>query len=117
MNKGKKIIKIIFIAVLCFVLMGAVVMLLWNWLVPPLFSGPAITFWQAVGLFLLAKIFFGGWGGGRCRPGGPAGWRNRYYEKLSTMSPEDRERFKQRMSEKWCSGSSHKSTPGDISNG
>lgn len=102
MNKGKKFLKIFAVALLCLLALGGVIMLLWNWLVPHLFSGPHITFWQALGLFLLSKILFGGWGGGKCRNGGGPGWKNRYYEKLSTMSSEERERFKKRMSEKWC---------------
>lgn len=89
-------------------LLGLVVMTLWNWLVPSMFNGPEITFWQALGLFVLAKILFGGLGSkGRCRQGSE--WKHRYYEKLSTMTPEERERFKQRMKEKWC----HSAAPKD----
>jgi hypothetical protein len=29
-------------------------------------------------------------------------WKQRYHEKLSSMTPEERERFKARMREKWC---------------
>lgn len=102
MNKGKKFIKIFAAAILFLLALGGVIMLLWNWLVPHLFSGPQITFWQALGLLLLSKILFGGWSGGKCRYCGGPGWKSRYNEKLSTMSPEERERFKKRMSEKWC---------------
>lgn len=51
-----------------FGVIGVVVMLLWNALVPDLFQGPAITFVQAVGLLLLTHlllrrgIFYGGFG-------------------------------------------------------
>lgn len=34
-------------------------MLLWNWLMPVIFGLTAITFWQALGLFVLSKIIFG----------------------------------------------------------
>ena len=109
MNKGKKFLKIFAVGVVCLLVVGGVIMLLWNWLVPHLFSGPQITFWQALGLFLLAKILFGGWRGGKCRNGGGVAWKNRYYDKLAAMSPEERESFKKRMSEKWCySGSKEK---------
>ena len=40
------------------VLLGYPVMLLWNWLMPELFSLPVITFWQAIGLNLLCTILF-----------------------------------------------------------
>jgi len=39
---------------------GLIVMLLWNWLMPTIFTLPEITYWQAWGIFLLAKILFGG---------------------------------------------------------
>ena len=46
------------------VLFGFVFMWLWNWLMPDLFGLGVINFWQGVGLILLAKILFGGMGGG-----------------------------------------------------
>jgi hypothetical protein len=46
-------------------LFGLVVKLLWNWLMPALFGLGTITFWQAFGIVLLAKILFGGHGPGR----------------------------------------------------
>lgn len=115
MNKGKKIVKIILVGILAVLVMGTVIMLLWNWLVPVIFKGPEIGFWQALGLFVLAKIFFG-FGGGKCRKGGAYSWKHRYYEKLSAMTPEDRERFKKRMSEKWCSPARDKDRPEATSN-
>ena len=33
---------------------------LWNWLVPDLFNGPVLNFWQTAGLFLLSKILLTG---------------------------------------------------------
>lgn len=100
MNKGLLILKWTVMCILFVMLFGWVTMFLWNYLVPPLFNGPAINFWQALGLLLLSKILFSGFGG----KGGHAGmrWKQRYYEKLSSMTPEDRERFKARMREKWC---------------
>lgn len=41
-------------------LFGYVVMLLWNWLMPAIFSLSVITFWQSVGLIILARLIFGG---------------------------------------------------------
>ena len=40
------------------------VMWLWNWLVPELFSGPVVTYWQTLGLLVLSKILFSGIGSG-----------------------------------------------------
>jgi hypothetical protein len=33
---------------------------LWNWLVPDLFHGPVLNYWQTAGLFLLSKILLTG---------------------------------------------------------
>jgi len=41
---------------------GEIVKSLWNWLLPALFGFPAVTFWQALGLLLLCRILFGGFG-------------------------------------------------------
>lgn len=46
------------------ILFGFIIMWLWNWLMPEIFGLGMITYWQAVGLFILAKILCGGFGGG-----------------------------------------------------
>jgi hypothetical protein len=66
---------------------GEAVKLLWNWLLPPLFGLPVVSFWQALGLLVLSRILFGGFG----RHGGRR-WR---------VKDEDRERIRQRMRERW----------------
>jgi hypothetical protein len=58
-----------------------VTMSLWNWLIPDLFHGPALNFWQTAGLFLLSKILLTG-----VAPGGHSrkpsrDWHRRYNEK------------------------------------
>ena len=47
------------------ILFGFIIMWLWNWLMPVVFGLSVITYWQAVGLFILFKILLGGCGGGR----------------------------------------------------
>jgi hypothetical protein len=54
-------------------LFGYVVVWLWNWLMPGLFGLKLITFWQAVGLIILARIIFG------FRHGGPDHRRDKSY--------------------------------------
>ncbi len=77
-KKIKKVVTVIFWVILgtfamtAFALVfGYVIMLLWNWLIPTLFGLGTIGFWQAVGILVLAKILFGGFGfnkfGGRSR--------------------------------------------------
>src|SRR5688572_4793245 len=83
---GKGIAVVIIGGLLAYLFVLATQML-WNWLVPDLFSGPAITFWQAAGLLLLSKIIFGF--GGKHHRGG--GWKYNWKERYTRMSPEDRE--------------------------
>ncbi|MEN8788715.1 MAG: hypothetical protein ABF295_04300 [Flavobacteriaceae bacterium] len=75
-RKIKKIVKVIFIVIFGAIaivalalLFGYVVMLLWNWLLPAIFGLGVISFWQAVGIVILAKLLFGGFGGGGSRSG------------------------------------------------
>ena len=35
---------------------GEIVMLLWNWLLPPLFGWRTLTFWQGLGLLALCRF-------------------------------------------------------------
>jgi len=55
-------------------------MALWNSLVPDLFHGPVLTFWQTAGLFILSKILLTG-----VAPGSNSHskreWRRKYHEK------------------------------------
>jgi hypothetical protein len=44
---------------------GIFVMLLWNWLMPTIFGLVSITYWQAFGIVILAKLIFGALGRGR----------------------------------------------------
>lgn len=82
---------------LCFVafvaFFGYIVMLLWNWLIPDLFGLHAITFWQAADLLLLARILFGGIGGGHHGHGGCHCGNNKLRERWESMTPEERERI------------------------
>lgn len=59
---GMILAGIIFIGGLA-ILFGFVIMWLWNWLMPMIFGLTTLTFWQAVGVFILAKILLGGCGG------------------------------------------------------
>jgi hypothetical protein len=87
--KGIKILAIAAVAITAF---GYATEQLWNWLMPNIFGLRAITFSQAIGLVVLSKILFGGFGG---RGGGPG--RNRWKERWEQMSDEDRERFRAGM--------------------
>ena len=79
---------------------GEVVMHLWNWLLPALFGWRQITFWQALGLLVLCRILFGGYGGHGSDRSMAGGRRSKRWEK---MTPEEREKFRQDMRSR-CGG-------------
>jgi len=83
----------------CIALGGASVMWLWNSLLPDLFQFPRIGFWQGLGLLALARILFGGLG---IRTSAGSRMRRRMAESgWTAMTDEERERFRQRMRERW----------------
>jgi len=93
------------LGVIAVFLFGWITMLLWNWLVPVLFHGPVISFWQALGLLVLSKILFWGFGGrhhGHRNQYAQGYWRDKLYGKFSSLTPEERAALKQKMKEKWC---------------
>lgn len=94
-------IKIPVMILLFITLISAVLMALWNWLMPMIFGLPTLTFWQAAGLLLLSKILFGlGRGGGPGRHGPP--FKRHFKEHWTHMSDEQREKWKRRFADKWC---------------
>ncbi len=91
-----KAAKFVVVMIVGMLILGAVVMELWNVLVPDIFHGPAVTFWQALGLLLLSHILLRGWGPWRHANGWRHDrWKHRFEEKLSAMSPEERDKFKE----------------------
>jgi hypothetical protein len=89
---------VIVLFVLFIALGGEVVQRLWNWLLPPLFGVREITFWQALGVLALSRILFGGFG---FQSSGRSGFRGRMRERYDAMTPEERERFRQKMRARW----------------
>jgi hypothetical protein len=103
------------------ILGGYVIMHLWNWLIPGIFNG-AIGWKQAIGILILGRIIFGGFGhrggwrggcggcGGRWgHRGGWGGhhgwghhdWKQKMENRMANMSPEEREKFKQNLKARW----------------
>ncbi|MBF8468362.1 hypothetical protein FML31_11715 [Klebsiella oxytoca] len=90
------------------IVLGLLVMSLWNALLPAILGVKSIGFWQAIGLLALSRILFGGLG---FRPGmfGMGHARRRMHERWMKMSPEQRDEFVQRFGHRghrghcgWC---------------
>ena len=91
----KKGLMILVFGIAAILVFGLVVMSLWNAILPVVLGVKVITFWQALGILLLSKILFGGFGGGRHR----GNWRNKgkwmeMKDKFTGMTPEEKEKFK-----------------------
>lgn len=87
-------LKMVVVATVAVGVVGFVVMSLWNWLAPAAFGGHVIGFWQAIGLFVLARLLVGGLRrGGR----GRGHWRGRMTARWEAMSDEERARFGHRF--------------------
>lgn len=84
-----------------FVLLGLLVMTLWNALLPELTGIKTIGFWQALGLLVLCRILFGGLG---IRPGMFGMARRRMHERWMQMTPEQREEFMRHRRERFRHG-------------
>ena len=98
-----KIIKYTVLAIAGILLLGYVVFLLWNWLMPDLFHLGSITFLQSLGILLLSKILFGGFKGNWYHKNWNDRkklWRERMEAKMSNMSAEEKERFKQELAKR-----------------
>ncbi len=91
------IFRALIIGIVVIVVFGTAIKLLWNWLIPSIFGLSVISFWQAIGLFLLTRILFG------------HSWWSRQHEKFHknedvrkrwmNMTPEQREEFMKRRRE------------------
>src|SRR5712692_4841472 len=107
LNMRRRLILIAPLAILGILLFiaigGEIVLQLWNWLLPPLFGWRQITFWQALGILVLCRVLFGGLGS---HGSGRSNFRRRMEERCAHMTPEERDRFRQRMRERFGFGPS-----------
>lgn len=69
----------------------AVLMLLWNAILPDVIGVTTITYWQALGILVMSKILFGGLGKGsmKNRKG-----KAKFKQKFMHMSDEEKASFK-----------------------
>ena len=80
------------LVLLAVAIMSAVVMMLWNAVVPALFfDARAIDYLHAAGLLILCRILFGGFRG-------HGGWHgNHHWRRWQAMTPEEREQVRRGM--------------------
>lgn len=79
---------------------SGVVMLLWNWLIPSILHLNAINYWQAMGLFILSRILFGGFHFRGSRHKNPPFMNQAFKEKLMNMNDDERQAFKEQWKQR-----------------
>lgn len=82
---------------------------LWNNVLVEVAGVKAITYWQALGLLVLARILVGGFprpGGGRFGRG-----RRMMMEHWESLSPEQREKLRSGMEHRCCWGAPWRASP------
>jgi hypothetical protein len=92
-----KVVLLVPVGLAVVAVFGFIVMTLWNWLAPAIFGAHTVTFWQALGLLVLARILVGGLSGGH---GDHKHGRRRMLESWEKMTPEEREKFRQGLRER-----------------
>ena len=95
-----KVIKTVVFVAAFLLVMGTVVMALWNWLMPSIFNLPPLDLGQAIGLLLLARVLSGGFRLGLM--GSKEDWaqKKEMWEKFSNMPPEERRKWKEDLRER-----------------
>lgn len=88
MRRTARFLGIAVLILVAAALLGAVVMALWNAVIPTLFtSARQIDYLHALGLLVLSRILFGGFRG-------RGGWHGRrHFAGWQSMTPEERERI------------------------
>ena len=94
---GPKMAVMVILAIFIF---AAIVMYLWNMVLVPVLGVGLVTYWQAMGILVLAKILFGGKGKhgyGKhhcCGYGHKHYYKHRWKEKFENLSDEEKEKMK-----------------------
>jgi hypothetical protein len=78
-------------------LLGLIVMLLWNAILPQVVNAAPLSYWQAVGLLVLCRILFGSFFKGRPQFNSRSGWRGGapWRSKWMNMSEEEKAKFRE----------------------
>jgi hypothetical protein len=81
-----------FVAVLTLAVYG-----LWDGVLTDVLNVKTITYWQALGILVLARILFGGFPGRRGGPFRPPWRRHMMMKRWQSLTPEQREEMREEM--------------------
>lgn len=113
----RRVAGFILIAAAAVLLLTFIVMTLWNSILTPVLNVRSIDFAQALGILVLSKILFGGFRGGGWRGRGRY-WNSEIRTKWQSMTPEEKEKFKQewknRCNRNYTSPNTDNATSGQV---
>ena len=81
---------------------SAVVMLLWNAIIPTISGITPLSYWQAMGLFVLCRILFGGFKFSRHRNAHRHFAHHGFKDKFMDMNDEEKQQFKNQWKQRCC---------------
>ena len=97
--RRRKFFFIIPLAIAAIFLLPWAVMYLWNTVLVAVLQVSMITYWHALGIFILSKLLFGSsMMGGNHNKGG---MNKHMRDKFMNMTPEEKDAFKQKWREKY----------------
>lgn len=99
--RGRLPLFLVFGIAKAFVL-GGLVMILWNFILPEVTGLRTLSYWQGVGLWLFCRILFGGLGHVNISGRHASHWKgSAWKDKWMQMTPEEREKFQQEWRNRW----------------
>ncbi|HWB53761.1 MAG TPA: hypothetical protein VG722_06195 [Tepidisphaeraceae bacterium] len=114
-RKFRLFVPLIILAVLA--LFTFAVFSLWNNVLAHVIDVKTISYWQALGILVLARILFGGFPGRRGRPFGPP-WRGQMMmERWQSLTPDQREELRRRFGDWPCPSWQNTSPPQENTGG
>lgn len=81
---------------------SALVMLLWNLIIPEIAHLPAINYWQAMGLFILCRILFGSFSFRRHHPHHLHFGHPHFKDRFMEMNDDEKLQFKNQWKSRCC---------------
>ncbi|WP_205508527.1 hypothetical protein [Longitalea arenae] len=100
---GKAVMIVVFCTAFV-MLFSFIVMSLWNAILPNVLGVKTISFWQALGILVLSKILFSGFGGFHHKK---EQFKNRFRQNMMAkwehMTPEEKQKFKEEWKNR-CGG-------------
>jgi hypothetical protein len=89
-------LKYLFWFLVLVAIISMAVMLLWNWLIPELFNGKMINYWQALGILALARLLTG------LGKVSSEHWKHKMRNGWHSLPDDEKARLREKFRDRWC---------------